>query len=210
MGIKMNALWIWYIGKNDIDSLIKVCDKYNIDTLLIHYNCYYMKHVIEDKYPHRFQFELLIGDTNINHTAETIKPIAKKYPHEIIHLNIEHYSRTQGISEFNKRLEDIFRVLEGRIITFDVQTWNHSKKYKQLMKMCYKVYLMAYSNTLIGTLFKVLQWFNYNLVVGLELNPEYKRAYLHNSENNIPIIDVVCSWLPMYNGLAIHHFGILK
>ena len=58
----------------------------------------------------------------------------------------------QGINEFNKRLYDIFRVLEGRIITFDVQTWNHSKKYKQLMKMCYKVYLMAYDNTLIGTM----------------------------------------------------------
>ena len=53
-----------------------------------------MKHVIEDKYPHRFQFELLIGDANINHTAETIKPIAEEYPYEIIHLNIEHYSRS--------------------------------------------------------------------------------------------------------------------
>jgi hypothetical protein len=65
----MNALWIWYLGKNDLNKLIEVCDKYNIDTLLIHYNCYYMKREIEDKYPHRFQFELLIGDANINHTA---------------------------------------------------------------------------------------------------------------------------------------------
>ena len=209
----MNALWIWYIKKNDMESLIKVCEKYKIDTLLIHYNCYDVVDYIKELYPNRFKFELLIGDATIDHDVMSVLEIAQRYPEDIVHLNIEHYSRTKDVQEFSDKILNIMKILKvwDRVVTFDVQTWNHNSTYKEAMSYCDKLYLMSYSNGLIGTLWKILQWYNYPIYVGLELNQDYKRAFLHNSTTNIPIIDNLCKqFLPLYFGLGIHHFGVLK